>query len=193
MTIDFYVGAMTLAGATDSEIAAAYAASVAGPMKAAMSHKATYRGISVGRCFPLPVGVTTDDNTGTAAGTAAVDMMATQVSGIITKRTSFGGRAFRGRMYVPFVPVDAADGSGKPTGAYGILLAAVGVAACSSFIVVGAGGNTTMVPCLFHRKGYIVGTPPPVGVNTITPVTNLTLSSKFATQRRRGMYGRPNP
>lgn len=119
-------------------------------------------------------------------GAAAVGIFAggpgpSQVSGIISTRTAVGGRKGRGRVYVPFPGQVAYMANGEPTAAYITLVTALASAWVAPQIIVGAGGSVSLVPSLRHRA---------TGLTTAL----LTAYPKpvWATQRRRGDYGRAN-
>jgi len=117
------------------------------------------------------------------AGTAGGDPLPTQVSGIITIQTAFAGRKYRGRMYVPFPSEGMNDVTGKPSAAYLVLLANLANVMLADPVTLTDGGNSIdLEPILWHRA-----------TNTFDVVTSARMNQKWATQKRRGIYGRPNP
>lgn len=108
----------------------------------------------------------------------AGDPLPTQTAGLIKKQTALPGRAFRGRLYLPF-PMEANSTSqAQPDAAYtaGALALAVQLASTQ---VIGSGPNTANInPVLYH----------PVTATT-TPITFMIVRGRWATQRRRGAFG----
>jgi len=107
-----------------------------------------------------------------------------QVSGIITKRTGLTGRANRGRMYIPFPGQGDSTSSSEPqpSPSYVTRLNALISLLFGAPIVISTGGDgCTIQPGIYHRA-----------TGTFTNGAGGTARSKWATQRRRGDYGRPN-
>lgn len=168
------------AGGTDTTFAAGLDALLSPLVKALIDEAAFWRGVSVQQISPppptLPAVVTVNDGPGTALG----DLLPAQVSGIITKQTPLAGVKFRGRMYVPF-PSETDNNSNAPTASYGTRLTSLALA-LSDAIVAGVGGDTSdMTPCLYHRSD-----------GSITLITQARANTLWATQRRRGNYGKLN-
>jgi len=130
----------------------------------------------------FPVTKTRNSANSRAAGTAAGFEIPTQVSGLITKETDVGGRSGRGRAYIPFPDTTAVDIAGHPSALYKANLTLLAGFAMAAQIFNSAGNTSNCSPCLF-RPG-----PPVKGEH----ITQMRVSSKFATQRRRGDYGRLN-
>lgn len=105
-----------------------------------------------------------------------------QISGLTTKVTELAGRANRGRVYWPFPWTDTNDNSGAPTPLQVTLMTTL----AGTFLAVttkAAGvDSATFQPVLLHKVPTLAPTP---------ILTSLT-AAKWATQRRRGDYGRPN-
>lgn len=112
---------------------------------------------------------------GTAAsgqnGTAVGDSEAPQVAALISKQTAFGGRAGRGRMYLPGLHGDSFDAGGiMSSGNVAGLQTAINSFAAAVALTVGD-------PVLLHGADSPLGAP--------TPITAFVVSNKAATQRRR--------
>ena len=120
---------------------------------------------------------------GNGAGTALNDPLPSQTTGIITLRSNVAGRGGRGRKYIPF-PAEGDNLTGQtPTAGYLTAAGSLGTALVAQRVITGMVGNTaTLVPIIFRRAN-------PVGSPL---VESFTVRSKWATQRRRGSYGRPN-
>jgi len=169
-------------GATDFECATAIEAKIATAYKAALSASADYLGIMLQHIRPgfreLSIPVTTGAGVGGVTG----NLMPTQVCGMISARTLFAGRASRGRVYVPFPSVSAADPDGLPTSAYRTLVTAVGSALLDEDTIVGSAGNSTLISILFKKADP---------VNSLA-FTAFTVPAKWGTQHKRGSYGQAN-
>lgn len=160
---------------------------ILGPLyKAAIYNTANYRGIQVqiyrnGQPFAWV------SQAGAAGvGTNGAIALPRQASGIFSVTTTLAGPAFRGRMYIPFPSTSADVGGGTPTGTYLTQVQAIGTAWLAQR-TVGSGGNTTVLnPVIVHKVA--------AGQPAIVPSfwTNAIGIAKFATQRRRGSYGKAN-
>lgn len=180
MVRHYLVSAKAGTGATDQQIANALDAAVAAPLKALMASTVTYRGAAVQRIIPAPPLVEVFSVTGNGPGTATGDPLPSQVSGIISWRTANAGPFYRGRNYIPFPAEGDNDVDGKPTAGYstrcGTLLNAL-----VSF-VAGSGGNTnTMLAVIYHRVSA-----------SYSLITAGFTQFRWATQRRRGIFGQAN-
>lgn len=157
--------------------------------KGMINNQATYRGV-MGSLFignRLTPFRSTIANAG--PGTAGADALPRQTCGMFTKVSAVPGPAGRGRVYVPF-PAVADNGAGPiPNAGYmtrlgvmaGVLKAPLGVS-------VGP-VTATMTPVIVRYPRP--SATPPVVFRTI-PWADATARQKWATQRRRGSYGRPN-
>lgn len=96
--------------------------------------------------------------------------LAPNTSFLVVKRTLLGGRAGRGRNYLPGVQEAAVDNAGNITGD----LATAG-AAVSEFFPRLITALSLTVPCILHSDDS----------RDPTPVTSWTLAPTVATQRRR--------
>lgn len=157
--------------------------------KALMSSSVQYRGVLVQKIWPLPrvASEQTAANAGFASGAAS--QVPTQVAGLIKLKTANAGRAFRGRIYLPFLGTGSIGVDGNPTAPYVTALNNLAAAIFTPITGVSGGDQTTMVPGIYHAKGF--GTPP-IGAHTIDLTTSATGSPLAATQRKRGNYGRTN-
>lgn len=127
---------------------------------------------------PLPLaGVCSDD----ATGGEAPPGLPGQDSGIITKTSDLSGRTYRGRCYVPFPYTAAQDDDDTPTADYVDRLAVFAGDFLTTQNVTAGGGLAVCKPVLYNRVTTV-----------ITPITGFTPRKLWATQRRRGNYGRAN-
>jgi len=167
-----------------SDVALALGTGLAVPYKNIIAVQATYRGVEcrvVNVPKPLPAAYGSAFGAGPGLGTGGV--LPRQTSGIITLRTELGGPFGRGRIYLPFPPVVANDPAGVPTVGHQNLMTAWGQAAIKVYTVnnVGNTGACTATPVLYHRD-----------LKTYSQITNIVVRPVWATQKRRGSYGRGN-
>jgi len=148
----------------------------------AMPAAATYYGTKARLMTPANILYPEFANGNTATGTAGGNLLPTQVRGLIKWNTAQLGRAYRGRMYVPFPSTAFNTAAGLPTAGYTTVLNTI-----SSALILGFGfgvapntGFASLV--IFNKK---------LRINRGGVVFGPT-SSKWATQRRGGSYGRPN-
>lgn len=135
---------------------------------------------------PYPVASTTQANKGN--GTGGVQPMPGQVSGIYSVYGDTAARAFRGRAYIPFPDVSAGT-TGSPSNmkpAYQTLLVAL-ADYCVGPVVWTVG--TTTVTAQFGIQ-HAVGTPL---AGTFNGWYTNGVGQNWATQKRRGDFGRTNP
>lgn len=175
---------------TDADLAINFEALVAPQYKALISTDAQFRGVQVTLTNPapgVPVPATQFSNLLVGAGSASPPDCPRQVSGIIQWTTNFSGKRFRGHLYFPFPTVGNVQTDGVPTAAYQTSLSNF-ANSLIAFTTVQNGphtGTATVAMYLHHRAGI---SPTPLA----TPITGKVVPGKFATQRRRGSYGRPN-
>lgn len=164
----------------DFDIAQALEQNFGPPYKAAQSPDVSFRGVIIRKIFPLPAGGPTISQILLGDGTRATtgDLLPMQVSGMITLRTLFAGRAKRGRVYFPFPGEDDAIDS-IPLAAYVGVLNTVAVSFLNNIAVGALPDVTTLEPVLFHRA-----TP---GMSDA--LSNALGRTYFVTQRRRGQAG----
>jgi len=114
-------------------------------------------------------------------GDVDIEPLPAQVSGFIKLKTSLAGRSGLGRVYVPFPPSSFVDAAGAPTGAAVTAYQAVadGLMGANT---IGDGTTTGGVEMIvWGRTGP-----------TIATVVEAEAKGKWATQRRRGMFGSIN-
>lgn len=112
-------------------------------------------------------------------GNAMGSTLPTQVCGIITKKTDLIGRANRGRMYIPF-PSDIyrTFPFETPNDDYQTLLRAL----AGLFLFTIVSETWVAQPVIYHRVGMFP-----------TDITSFAVQPRWATQRKRGDYGKLNP
>lgn len=180
-TVHYKVTGVGVSIATLQDFVTSFSTLVAPKIKPMLSNTAFFAGIMGQVISPLPLmaRATTDGDSG--AGTGGAIGQPRQVSGLIRFQTELAGPGFRGRNYLPFPPAAANQLYGAPTNAY-IAFALVLSEALRNFITVTQGGRTATVQFgLFRRAGSI-----------FTPIISTSAASDWATQKRRGTFGRPN-
>jgi hypothetical protein len=167
---------------TDADIASGISAVLAPRYKPMMYSTSAYDGVQVSIVSRTPRPVTQVYNSDAGPGTGGTGQMPPQTCGLISWRTLLGGRAFRGRTYIPFPSSDMNSATGFPTTGYATLTinlanAILGYAGTSI-----AGRTATLAPVIWHKL-----------TRTTTDIWNAFLGEKWATQRRRSEYGKNRP
>jgi hypothetical protein len=168
------------AGVTDQQIADGYSNQLHALWKALMSSTASFRGIGARKIIPT-LGVEAFSILNQGAGGVVGDPLPKQVSGIVTWRTALPGRQNRGRSYIPFPGESSNDADQTPVAGYVTALGnLINGLVGSLTIAIGADSNA-FTTGVYHRAGQ-----------TINLITSGTARDRWATQRRRGDYGRTN-
>jgi hypothetical protein len=180
-TYHYQVTGVGVAVATLEDMIINFSALVAPKYKVMLYNGATYDGIIGQVISPLPLLARVLYDADGGVGTAGAIGLPKQTSGLIRFQTNFAGPGFRGRAYIPFPSATSNQADGVPTNAYnanGLVLAD----ALKNFIAVSNGGRTATVQMgLFRRAGSI-----------FTPIVSDGAAANWATQKRRGDFGRPN-
>jgi len=182
------VSVLTGAGVTLQDIAAQFDTDVNGAYKNWMAANCNYRGIGI-------TNLTGDRTveyhaTGfTGPGTQTASTLPTQVTGLISFKTALAGRHMRGRIFpgLPWAGWVLATSQMTAAGlvALNTIRSSIGLAKTAT---VGPNG-TTIVLTVMHRPTPARPIPP----NSLTTdVTTAAASGLWATQRRRGEFGRTN-
>ena len=166
---------------TQGQIAAAIDTGVNGPYKAWMGAPATWRGVGVTKIFPLPRVLEENTSANNGAGTGGAKLCTQQTAGLNSYHTGLAGRRFRGRMYVAFPSDTFASNDGNITAGGVTALAAVATALAFGVTVTSGPNSATIVYGCWGRVTHV-----------FTPYGQVVSNNKFATQRRRGQYGRTN-
>lgn len=149
---------------------------------------AQYMGSSLQRLTPtLSNRFTYSVNAGAGTGTAG-DVMSTQTCGLITKLTDMGGKKNRGRMYVPF-PSEGDSVLGVPSDGIGGYQARLATLAAQLISDVTLLTGQTFAP-------WLCGYDEVVGLKVFAErgrITDYRRGPGWATQRKRGYYGKTNP
>lgn len=143
---------------------------------------ANYYGTQVYLLNPIGLPPRPDSiNVNTTPGTGPGSFLPTQTCGLISLRSATLGKIGAGRTYLPFPYGDANSPDGVPTAAYQTNAAFLAGFLESNFVVIDGGVTATFRPCLYRG-----------GTDTPRFIEEATVSGSWATQRRRGDYGRLN-
>lgn len=173
---------------TDQDLANAVDLSIAPEYVGLIFNGATYRGVGV-TILRVPSLTEVTSVASTSTGLAGPLPMSMQTCGMITKKTVLGGRANRGRTYLPFPSTSDSDAAGNvPTAGYAVRagILAGKMLLSRTFVRTLGVDEVDVTPTLVRRH---VG--PPV-TYTQKLVTGSSLPLKWGTQKRRGNYGKPN-
>lgn len=149
--------------------------------KNVIAPQATYVGTLARLVGIGPVSASAWDTAGTGIGLGTGDMMPKQTAGLIAYTTAFAGRGSRGRTYVPFPTEGMNDPTGVPAATYRTAVDSIAQMWMGIRTIGGPDGGTG-TPVLFHKR-----------TGGATLLLAYQVSSRWATQRRRGDYGRTNP
>jgi hypothetical protein len=187
----YVVSSVGASPSTDSDLAA-YLDGNAGPIMLTMLPSLVdYRGVQVTinqTTYPykqklLPV----VGNAFAGAGTSGSQPLPTQTAGLLRFQSPNAGPGGRGRWYIPFPPANANSGGGSPTAAYQVLMDNLAGIVATGIALSFGGRTATLVRVLVHSPPKGGGaTPGP------SPITSFQSSELWATQKRRGAYGRTN-
>jgi hypothetical protein len=177
----WFVASQVGLGSTEVNLGATLAGLFAGPYKALLTNQASYYGLGIQKVYPVPISTSFYLATGAGPGTAGINASGRQLAGFLKKSTNTADRHGRGRLYIPFPSTGDISALGQPTGAYFVRATALAVLYQTGF-TAGAGGNTSdLIPCIFDRQtGFHI------------PITLVSAVQLWATQRRRGDFGRVN-
>lgn len=152
-------------------------------MRDVMCANAQFSGVGISHIHPGDPSEPAYDTSNAGNGAVAGEPLPYQNTGIITKKTGHGGRAFRGRFYTPFPGEASNTTDGTPTVAFLTALDVLAAQITATVIATSlSGGSTTLQPILKNKEFPA----------TIRPLTGYVVRDKWAVQRRRGSYGQPN-
>jgi hypothetical protein len=189
-TAYFEVASVSGGSFTDAMLAHAFDALLGPQYKLMINTLATYYGTLVQKVAPAPVAAYVLDQTNTGPGTASGAALPDEVCGLIGTKTALAGRAFRGRMYTPFLAASQINaGAIDVLGPYVALMGGLAGYYYNSVTFTSGGVAINLYPGVFHKKANKAGTTTP---GTVTGITAFVLELALATQRRRSARGRPN-
>jgi hypothetical protein len=181
--LKYRVLAINGTGATAVQVATAFDNAFAPVVKPLLCAAAQWRGVIATKIFPKPPDMSGLSSGNVGAGTGGPSPLPAQVAGLITKLTAYSGRKYRGRVYVPFPATSDIGLTDQVSSANYQTRLQTMAAVVFALQLPGAGGNTlNMAPVIFTRKDSIS-----------TLVIGARVNPAWATQRRRGGYGRQNP
>lgn len=180
----WYVFSVTGGSVTFGQIATQLDTNWNAQYLAMMPNVASYRGTRVRRVFPVvPAMAQWEAEIGNAGnGSEGSIGLPTQTCLLIQLYTDFVGKKAQGRQYVPFISSNFVTSTGIPNSAAitaGLLIAAE---LTSPVTVTAGGGSAVIVPILFN----------PVVPSTVYQLKRADVPPAFATQKRRGLFGRTN-
>jgi hypothetical protein len=167
---------------TDQDFVTAFDTAIATAWRAILGTNAIYEGVmgTLHGFAPVRIYRKVEDTTGTGNGTFGSMMTSAQTAGLIRWLTPFAGPKYRGRLYAPGVPLSAVAADERPTVAY---LTALDAAALAILNFTSASNAGRTASCRLSLRSK---------VGTLTAVTDVVTPRAWATQKRRGDYGRPN-
>lgn len=181
MIMHYECTAVAGTSSTDSALAVLIDAAAAPLVKPLLTNAASYQGVGVQRIFPTPRLREVVVTTGSGGGTGGASALPSQVSGLIKKVSATAGRSSQGRNYVPFPDESQNQASGIPAPAYVGDLFALGNSMIGPFTPGGGGNTATLKQVIYNR------------INGGTAeVTEVIPAGVWATQRRRGDFGKSN-
>jgi len=157
-----------------------------------MANPCEYRGVQAQIISPVPpfqaLFVEAFSITGATNGTGGAFVQATQVCGLISYQTDKARQSQRGRCYVAFPSQQLDSGGGSPDATYITRLGTLASDMIAGLSVSAGGRTATLVRVLLHGKDKNGNQIVPF----ITPITGSKQSELWATQKRRGNFGRTN-
>lgn len=169
----------------DQDVANAIADQYAPLYQPLIWNSAEYRGVLFTRASgALPMTIPTIGvPTAAAPGTGGTTAMSKQTAGLISLKTESQGKKHRGRQYVPFPSASANTGTGIPTLLYLADLTSLGVELRTARVYSNPAltETVTLAPVIWKK-----------GALTWSIVTSMVVKRGWATQRKRGDFGRLN-
>jgi hypothetical protein len=180
-TVYYKVTAATGATVDVLHFATAFEVEIAPAIIPCIANTAEYQEVICQVVNPLPLKAREISHALSAPGTGGAVGQARQVAGLIAFYTDLAGPGFRGRNYVPFPSTAASQAYGVASTAYTTALNNLG-SAINGFATASQGaGSVTVDHVLYKRAGQIA-----------TPVVRVVSRLFFATQKKRGSYGKAN-
>ncbi len=169
----------------DEEDVAVGVDAVAGPLiKPCINNLAVYDGVQSRDISQLPLGIMQQSKVNAGDGTSGAAALPRQTAGLIQWRTTKAGPGGRGRTYMPFPSTTDTELNGKPTVAYQghVNALATALMGITQFIHAGNPLQLVSVEMVLKVKPGLSS----LGIETFA------VSDKWATQKRRGAFGRVN-
>lgn len=179
--LKYRVDALSVATVGEQALTTAILPLIDEQYKTCMTNEASFLGVSLRKITPGDVG-NEFYSKALGAGLQVSKGMPRQSCGLISWRANGVGPRYRGRTYVPFPSVFHNDDLARPTAAYMTALGELRDILLTG-VDVDIGFDET---CTYSL--YVEGTPP----GTFRKIVTSVLPRKWATQRRRGSFGKPN-
>lgn len=165
--------------ATDQDVSDKVDSQIFSAYKALIPSSCQYRGIIARNLIHSPLYPDVESVTNAGAGTGSGGIANTQATGMISTQTVFAGKQYRGRIYIPWIPQSFIGTSGHPAAGYLTALTTLAGLIVGVLTVSVAGRTATLSLCVYHRKFKL-----------FTYVLTAVIRASFATQKRRGNYGK---
>lgn len=176
------VALSTGTGFSSSAFTLTYDSQLSGWMLVLLSTGAEYYGTQVYLMNPIGAAPRPDaTNVNQGAGTFGAGLLPTQTSGLVQLYSTTLGKIGQGRTYVPFPSPTASEANGTPTAGYLNALNDLGGFLSSNLTVVDGVQVATFRPCLYRG-----------GADVPRFLESFRRPDAWATQRRRGSFGRTN-
>jgi hypothetical protein len=184
-----FIGAITGAPVTEDAFLLALDAILSALYKPLLANTAVYEGMDMQNITtgpPYPIQTTSTSFSG--AGTGGALPAPGQVSGIYSTFTNQTGRSYRGRSYIPFPPAALSSTAAPPVPTAGY------IALAQSLANAVTGSQTITISGTTILFSWVILHQAPAGIRgTLSGIVLNEVRTAWATQRRRGDYGRPNP
>jgi hypothetical protein len=164
---------------------AAYFDALLGPLyRAVLNDNADYYGTRCRRQWPVnvPLDGWGSSDASFGLGTAGAVAAPTQSCGLIKFEGAFIGKRAQGRQYLPFPATADVVGAGVPAASYITRANAIGTALSSLQVLTAGASFVTLQPVLWS----------PANPTLTVPITSGVAEGAWATQKRRGSFGRFN-
>lgn len=191
-TITYLCTGGNTGGVTDQDVASSLQVNWNPFYVGLINNNAEWRGV---QCYlepatPGPTRAPVFDNSNPLVGTAGAVAAPRQTCGLIQFGTTNAGRQYRGRIYLPFPATADVALNGAPSASYGTRLNAFATFLQNTFFLTDVSG-TKFIPCIQVLVHGPFGKPPQPGPLP-SPIIQWSSSNRWATQRRRGAFGRLN-
>jgi hypothetical protein len=186
----YHVDTVGFVPATDQDVADTFNTSYAPLFLGILNANAEFRGVEAqmrNNVAPYSaLGAVVFNNSLAGPGVAGPNALPRQTCGLGSFQTMFAGPGQRGRIYYPFPCTADDDTTGKPTAGYQTRIGTITNDLTLPATIAVGGRSATLGRILVHRKNKAGVIPP------ISTIVGGTFAVRWATQRRRGSFGRPN-
>lgn len=170
------------AGRTDAQITLFFETLYAPLYKAVLTSLASFWGVRMQKIWPLPALIPVISVISAGPGTAGLASLPKQTCGFFNRKGLLAGRTRISRQYIPFPDEDDnLNATNTPSVGYMTRLGAIAGAALTVQTVAAGADSVKLAPVIYHRATH-----------STDQLYTATAKVKWATQRRRGDFGRPN-